>query len=374
MALMFARLAHNFIKNGYFPTDEETISRVLGWLAPCAAGSMRILDPTAGEGTALAECKHHLGSDRAQAFGVEYDAERAWHAKTLLDVCAHGDFQDCIVGRNKFGLLWLNPPYGDLVSDKAHTGEQAGKGRRRLEKLFYNLALPGLQFGGVMVLIVPRYSLDREFSVWLARQFDRVQVFAAPEQGFKQVVVFGVRKRVNDHHSAQTSESAVRNWLEGIGAGEGTLEELPPEYLDEPYTVPKAPDCGDTPVLIYTKLDPAQLGNEIERHRCLWTQFELKFKRAASVQRPPLRAMSNWHLALALAAGQVSGVVRAGDGRVFVIKGDTHKEKAWRSEFEQTDDGEMREIRVATDIFVPVIRALDFTPYSDSFGQTITIR
>jgi len=83
MALMFQRLARNFIKNGYFPTDAETTQRVLSALQPGDTGQFRILDPCCGEGVALAECKHHLGADRTEAFGVEYDEERAWHAKGI---------------------------------------------------------------------------------------------------------------------------------------------------------------------------------------------------------------------------------------------------------------------------------------------------
>jgi hypothetical protein len=44
-------------------------------------------------------------------------------------------------------------------------------------------------------------------------------------------------------------------------------------------------------------------------------------------QRQPLWALSRWHLALSLAAGQVSGVVSSNDGRrVYVIKGDVRRE------------------------------------------------
>ncbi|HED40445.1 MAG TPA: hypothetical protein ENJ13_08465 [Chromatiales bacterium] len=149
MALMFQRLARNFIKNGYYPTDADTMTRVLSALVAPKTGQLRIIDPCAGEGTALAEYKHHLGTDRVEAFGVEYDNERAWHAKQILDRCIHGDIQDCVLGQRQYGLLWLNPPYGDLVSDKGSTGDQCGgKGRKRLEKLFYNLTVSALQFEG----------------------------------------------------------------------------------------------------------------------------------------------------------------------------------------------------------------------------------
>ncbi len=55
MTLMFQRLARNFAKNGYFPTDAETTQRTLNALAPVKIGRMRILDPCAGEGVALAD-------------------------------------------------------------------------------------------------------------------------------------------------------------------------------------------------------------------------------------------------------------------------------------------------------------------------------
>ncbi|MCA6950696.1 class I SAM-dependent methyltransferase, partial [Pseudomonas aeruginosa] len=55
MALMFPRLARNFARNGYFPTDEVTLERALQALAPAPSGRMRICDPCAGEGVALAE-------------------------------------------------------------------------------------------------------------------------------------------------------------------------------------------------------------------------------------------------------------------------------------------------------------------------------
>ena len=34
MALMFPRLARNFARNGYFPTDEPTLERTLSALRP----------------------------------------------------------------------------------------------------------------------------------------------------------------------------------------------------------------------------------------------------------------------------------------------------------------------------------------------------
>ena len=175
MSLIFPRLAQNFIKNGYFPTDEVTLARILQAL-DIGGGQLRILDPCCGEGTALAEVKHHLFQCGASvvANGIEFDAERAWHAKGILDTVAHSDVNDVFVSARSQGLLFLNPPYGDVVSDKAATGDRS-RGDR-LEKVFYRKTVTWLQFGGVMVLIVPHYVLDKEFSGMIARHFEQVQV------------------------------------------------------------------------------------------------------------------------------------------------------------------------------------------------------
>lgn len=79
MALMFQQLAYNFVKNGYYPTDPVTIEMILDKLVPCNAGSMRIIDPCAGEGSALAECQHvlhqPLNDQTVETFGVEYNEQ-----------------------------------------------------------------------------------------------------------------------------------------------------------------------------------------------------------------------------------------------------------------------------------------------------------
>lgn len=368
MALMFPRLARNFIKNGYFPTDEDTLARVLQALRPSSHGEVRIIDPTAGEGVALAECKAWLQSEGGQvaAYGVEYDAERAWHAKRLLDRCIHGSLFDCVIGLRSFGLLFLNPPYGDVVSDKGQTGD--GQGKQRLEAQFLRQASQYLQFGGVMVLIVPLYILAGELGELVGRYFERVEVFMAPEQQFKQVVIFGVRTRAADN-TVRAAET--RNRLRAIA--EGALPpELPDCPWDEPYVVPGS--TGEVK-FIYTQPDAAQLAEEVKRFPCLWQQFDLMFGSVVTTHRRPLRQLSDWHLALVLAAGQISGMVRAQDGRIYVVKGDTHKEKAVKVTTEiNQETGSVSEVRTALDRFVPVIRALDFTPGSETYGQALTIR
>lgn len=372
-ALVFPRLARNFIKNGYYPTDDETIARTLSFLAPADEGQMRILDPCAGEGVALAECKHHLGREFTAAYGIEYDAERAWHAKTVLDHCIHGDFNSCAVSYGSFGLLWLNPPYGDMLKDHEGNGAHGlfKDYRPRLEKHFYQRTHGLLQVGGVLVLILPTTSYDKQLSGWVASHFRDVKVFRAATDQFKQTVLFGTKQKSTGH-----VDTALRQHLLAIGVGDVVPDELPDEWTDTPYIVPAMQDMRRQFRFVSASLDGAQLQQELANHQtALQQQFAGLFRQsAAQANRRPLRQMTEWHTALALAAGQVGGVVRADDGRVYLIKGSTHKEKRSETRIHENIDGSQTEERIDTDVFVPVIRALDFTPNSRTYGDVLMIR
>ncbi|KPX38370.1 hypothetical protein ALP68_200318 [Pseudomonas ficuserectae] len=370
MALMFSRLAKNFAKNGYYPTDEATLERALSALVCAPHGAMRILDPCAGEGAALAEAAHVLGREVTASFAVEYDADRAAHARSLLDHVLHSDLMDTMISRQSFGLLWLNPPYGDLVADHSGASQYQGKGRQRLEKAFYQRSLPLLQYGGVLVFIVPGYVLDDELCGWLSNNFTSLQIFSAVDRQFKQVVIFGIRTRRIDA-DRQGSSASFRRELRAVGAGEMVPTTLPEDWVGEKYTVP--PVASDLEHFYRLSLEPAQFALEIARLQGLWADFNLHFGRHSQKPRPPATALSRWHLALALAAGAISGVVTSRTGRVLVLKGDTYKEKSRKTEFTEDENGEISEVRTLTDRFIPVIRAWDMTPGSLTLGEVLTI-
>ena len=236
MALIFPRLARNFIKAGYFPTDERTLCGIIEAL-DIGSDALRILDPCCGEGSALFAIKDSLSAAgaRVQALGVDFDRERAWHAKGLLDVAIHSDINDVTISPRSVGLLFLNPPYGDVVSDKAQTGDNAK--RERLEKIFVRRTFQSLRYGGVLVLIVPYYVIDEGFASLIVRNFAQVRFFMAPEQAFKQCVIFGVRRR------SRPPDPAVVKMLECGGRGELSEQVLPEAWPDEPYRVPECEDA-----------------------------------------------------------------------------------------------------------------------------------
>jgi hypothetical protein len=366
---MFPRVARNFIKNGYYPTDGATLGRVLRALTPAPEGTLCVLDPCAGEGVALAEAAHALGRGRLLAYGVELDTERAAHAKQLLDRCLQADLMESVISQQSFGLLWLNPPYGDLSKDVNGKIGYSGSGRARLEKLFYQKSWQLLQYGGVLVFIIPYTTLDAEIAGWLARSFTDLRVFRAVDETFRQVVIFGRRCRQREQR-AEAVRAAREALLQAAQEPE-TVPVLPEAWPYAPYQVP----ASSGPEHFYRlSMDTQQLSEELKRLTGLWPTFTTHLARARQAARPPAQALSSWHLALALAAGAISGVIRSARGRLFVLRGDTYKGKRHTVETEALPDGGFKETHTRTDTFVPVIRAWDMTPDAPTFGEIVTIR
>ena len=372
MALMCNRVSLNYAKKGYYPTDEETLTGILNRLKPANnKGTIRIIDPCCGEGNALAELQHHLSQAESDltidSFGIEVDKERAWYAKSTLDRVIHGNINDCWVGNRQFSAMLLNPPYGDLVADHLKNSK---KFRSRLEKMFYQKTKGHLQFGGIGIIILPYYVLDPELSGWIATHYQQVQVYRAAVDTFKQVVILGQRCR------SVTTDKTVQEHLEAIGQGDIQPKRISDSDVDE-QKVFIVPESIKTKLkFMHIAIEPVQLLEEIKQNPTLWTDFDLIFSEAAVDKRQPLRRLSDWHMALMLASGHVSGLVTSKDGKKLLIKGDTHKVKKITTkviEPNETDrDKEVQEIRTALDVFVPVIRGINFTPGPD-YGNVVKI-
>jgi hypothetical protein len=121
MALIFSRLARNFIKAGYFPTDEVTLQRIGQMLKLPPTGLVRMIDPCCGEGTAIADLRHMLADQKeegvtatTEALGIELDPERAWHAKKLLDRVLHTDIHDAWSNHAAWGCCSSIHPMGTV--------------------------------------------------------------------------------------------------------------------------------------------------------------------------------------------------------------------------------------------------------------------
>ena len=95
-------------KTGYYPTPSSVVPLIKDFLIRSGKGNIKLLDPCAGEGTAMKEIGETLN---AETYGTELDTERGRIAKESLTQCLITDYMVIRISNQAFSLLYLNPPY-----------------------------------------------------------------------------------------------------------------------------------------------------------------------------------------------------------------------------------------------------------------------
>jgi len=209
----------HYLNYGYTPTCQAALERLAGlfYLAEDKQGIVRLFDPCAGEGQALAYLAESLTTNGAsvETYGVEIEAGRANAAGERLDHVLQGDFRRTAVSHRSVSLALLNPPYSNIG------GEQS------LEKTIIRRTLPYLVDGGVIALVVPERLLawvesKLKFN-WLAlfpsedpnspNQYMLVGQTAEEHHSLPEV---GTANLINLHPTRITSKNMVFrvSWLE----------------------------------------------------------------------------------------------------------------------------------------------------------------
>jgi len=326
-------------KCGYYPTPESITPMIARHLTRSEEGPIRILDPCAGEGTALALLG---GSLNAETYGIEIDRQRGEKAKQVLTKCLVTDYQDTRISHQAFSLLFLNPPYDWAArDDQIETSE-------RYELTFLRDCLKYLCPSGLLVYLIPQRRLDNRIAKILAHRFEDLGVFRFPEDeylAFKQVVIFGRLKA-----KAETDPD-VAEFLVKVGRGEAIVPYLEAEST-RTYLVPHSPAKGRF-IFQGRDIDPQELAREIERYGLCDRFKELTRPLEASQRIRPIMPLRHGHLAQILACGLMNGIVRDRDeGNPLLVKGRTRKETETRVEVH-----EEVEKHIATDRIKVVINA-----------------
>ena len=126
-------------KMGYYPTPNQVTPIIANYLNRQREGVIKILDPCAGEGTAIKLIGEKLN---AETYGIEIDIERGRLAKEILTQCLVTDYQNTRISHGLFSLLYLNPPY-DWAAKDGDT-ERA----ERYERTFLRNSIPYTGFKG----------------------------------------------------------------------------------------------------------------------------------------------------------------------------------------------------------------------------------
>ena len=190
---------------GYYPTPLSQVALIASWLSVEPGKPVRLFDPCAGQGEALAALAQALArrGARVETWGVELSPGRAEQAALRLDRVLPTAWEQAHVRDSSISLLFENPPY-----DHEGLGDS-----RRQEWTFLKTSTPSLMPGGVLVYIVPEYVLRRHRDILrhLSGWYRDVRVFQfTPEEyeAFRQVVLIGV-KREAYHHPKDAEVAAL---------------------------------------------------------------------------------------------------------------------------------------------------------------------
>jgi 16S rRNA G966 N2-methylase RsmD len=336
-------------KMGYYPTPPSVVSLISEMLARNGKGNIRILDPCAGEGTALNQIGGMLG---AETYGIELDKERGDIAKENLTRCLITDYQATRISNQAFSLLYLNPPYDWAIRDDEVTASE------RYERTFLRNTVRYLIAGGVLVYLIPQRRLDKTIAKVIAYRFKDVRVFRFPEQEYKsyrQIVLFGVLKK-----RAEEDDDLAR-YLTEIGHCKAIVPFLGRSECK--YIIPTSPSVKNF-TFRTTRIDPSELEIEVKTYGLREKINRLVKPLTLSERIKPIMPLRQGHLAQLLACGMMNGVVFDIDGRnPLVVKGITRKEVDTRTEYE---DG--KEKIIETDKIVITINTID------EHGEFVTIK
>ena len=335
-------------KMGFYPTPALVVSLISDILIRDCKGTIRLLDPCAGEGHAI----NHIGESlKGETYGIELDKDRGKIARENLTQCLITDYENTRISNQAFSLLYLNPPYDwSLKNDEVSAGE-------RYERTFLRNTVKHLIPNGILVYLIPQSRLDKVIAKILSYRFKDVRVFRFPDEeyrSFKQVVIFGVLKKRPE------PDDELARYLINVGQGQAVIPSL--NNADCRYTLPLSPLVKNF-LFRTTQIDPEELALEIEHHGLRGNIDGMVSPLSLSERIKPIMPLRHGHLAQLLACGMMNGVVFDKEGyNPLLVKGITKKVVDIRREHE---DGKERVIE--TERIVITINAIN------EKGELITI-
>ena len=300
-------------KMGYYPTPETVTPTIAQYLKRKRDGLIRILDPCAGEGTAVRIIGDHL---KAETYGIEIDLERGKRAQENLTKCLVTDYQNTRISHGSFSLLWLNPPYD------WDTRESEIERSERYERIFLRDCIPYLSPGGILVYLIPQGRLDGHIARMLSYRFKQTSVFRFPEEeyrAFKQLVILAVLKKKPDR------DDRLCEYLKNCGQLKAVVPYLPqrPPHV---YEVPISPTRINF-AFRSKEIDPEELREEILKYGLFDQLKEMTTPLRMAEKIKPVMPLRHGHLAQILACGLMNGIVWDTDKRnPLLVKGVTKKE------------------------------------------------
>ncbi len=333
------------VKGGFYPAHESAVALAASYLQPPVGVKFAILDPCAGEGTAIRQLSELLRCPPTSVHAIEMDDCRAEAIRAALpeaNLLAPADFFGCRASFGSFSFIWLNPPF-----DYSYGGF-------RVEDQFLMRATEWLVPGGVIALVCPEDVVEEysEARQHFNRFYENVTLVPFPEahRPFKEVIVLGHKRKRLD-----AEPDRLKDWQ----AWESV--QAPKSFR---YRIPE----GDGP-RVFQKVQPTE--PEL-RQRLVGSPLRLHLTSPpeAPVPSPPL-PLGIGHVALLLASGHLDGLVHPNGKLPHVVRG-TSRKQSFVSNVSDTEneDGSTTTRTTISEKIELVIRTVDRTGRIQTYSET----
>ena len=315
----------NNVKMGYYPTDIAHVKLMQNALK-FPESRVNLLDPCCGCGLALEAL---ASKANAVTYGTEIDESRGAEAETRLDRVGFGSYFHSRISSEAFHVLFLNPPYLNVIGE--------GGVKARSEKRFLVESMRHLVMGGILLYIIPYYRLTHDICRVLCDNFADIAVYRfldAEFTKFKQIVVFGVRKKKDDGSEQAEILSQYAMSPESIP----TIDTLPTEV----YHIP--PTEKSVEIFKGANFNLGELQRQLAKSKSIDRFFEKS--RIDAMEKRPLLPLSLGQVGLIGGSGLINGYVACDNPHV--IKGRVIKEIKRR---ENEDEGTVTETKVNRMLF-----------------------
>lgn len=320
----------NNVKMGYFPTDINHIKMIKQALK-FPETSVNILDPCCGCGMALESLARN---ENAVTYGVELDEMRRQESETRLDRVGFGSFFYSRISHECFHAVFLNPPYLSVM------GENGTKARS--EKRFLVEVIHHLMIGGVLIYVIPYYRLTWDICRVLCDNFENISVYRFLDSEFskfKQIAVFGVRKKKND--GAKEAEILSQYAM--------LPERIPMIDTIKPECYPLPEQAKKVEIFKGEVFNLGELKQQLAQSKSINMLFEKS--RIDAMEKRPLLPLNLGQVGLIGGSGLINGYVDCDSPHI--IKGRVIKEIKRRENEEQNTLTETRVNRMLFNILTP---------------------
>lgn len=315
----------NNVKMGYFPTDLKHVAMIKSALKfpECR---VNVFDPCCGCGTAL---NHLVMQENAETYGIEMDEMRGREAESRINRVGFGSFFHSRISTEAFHAVFLNPPYLSVMTE--------GGSRARSEKRFLVENIHHLMQNGILIYIIPYYRLTYDICRILCDNFRDISFYRFLDDEFskfKQIVVFGIKKKKEDgsKQAHKMSEYAM------------LPEKIPMinTLISESYLMPNEPKRVE--IFKGAIFNLGELQRQMSSSKTIDTLFEKS--KIDGMEKRPLLPFNNGQIGLIGGSGYINGYVDC--ETPHIIKGRVVKEIKKR---ENIEAGTLTETRVNKMLF-----------------------